>query len=169
MTQKRPYRIQTMWPWILDAMSINSFQKQWVPWPVAKTRQDIINYSREFKWLPWTGHVPTPSAHKLPGYHGVLSLLQNQIPLNKKGRTSDSDTQELTDLLTIIIRSFKPEISQIGKIKLSTAELYSVLYNWVYDCEIKIHYILIHVYLPTKLWTIWGQSSIIMDHFIPGT
>lgn len=74
--------------------------------------------------------MPIPSAPQLPGYYSVLSLLQNQTPpMKKEGRTSESETLELTDLLTIMILSFKPEISQIGKIKLITAELHSVFLN----------------------------------------
>lgn len=79
----------------------------------------------------------------------------------------ESETPEWTDLLPMKILSFKPEVFQIAKIKRSIAELVPVLHNWVYDHIIKIHYI--HVYVPTKLWTIWGQSPILMDHFIPGT
>lgn len=73
--------------------------------------------------------MPPLWAPQLPEYCSVLSLLQNQTLPMKKGRTSENETLELTDLLTIMILSFKPEISQIGKIKLFTAELYSVLYN----------------------------------------
>lgn len=78
MAQKRLSRIQTIWPCILDAMSISSFQKQWVQWPEAKTKQDILNLSREVTWLVWTGHVPTPSAYQISEYSSVLSFLQGQ-------------------------------------------------------------------------------------------
>lgn len=70
----------------------------------------------------------------------------------KKGRMSESETLELTDLLTIIILSFKLEISQISKIKLFIAELCPILYYLCRevgernDYEIKIY---IYVYLPT--------------------
>lgn len=112
----------------------------WVPWmSAASWPVGTLNLSREARWLCWTRHMPPPWAPQLAGYYSVLSLLQT--PSIKKGRTSESDTLELTYLLTIMILSFKPEISQIGEIKLFTAELYSVLYNWFYYCEIKVHYV----------------------------
>lgn len=43
--------------------------------------------------------------------------------------TNSSDNLELTHLLTIVILSFKSKLSQVGKIKLFVAELYSVLCN----------------------------------------
>lgn len=147
--QRRPCRTQTGWPWILDFY-------QHPPETVGlvasgESQESMWNFSREARWLLRPGHMPTPSALQLSGFHGVLSPLQNQTPPKKKGQANWSENLELTDLLTIII-SFKPKISQIGKIKLFIAELYSILTNWIYDCEMKNHYIC--VYLPAKLWTI---------------
>lgn len=72
-------------------------------------------------------------AHSLCPPNSRIQQCSEPLPkpdtTKKKRRTSESETLELTDLLTIIILNFKLEIVQISKIKLSTAELCPVLYN----------------------------------------
>lgn len=130
------------------AMSISSFQKL-DSGLSGQERQGILNLNREVNDYGLDlDPLPVPCNVQNTTVFWAFSKTRHH-PRRREGQ-AENETPELTDLLTIKILSFKPEISQIGKIRLSTTELDPVLHNWVYDCEIKIHYI--HTYLLTKFW-----------------
>ena len=76
--------------------------------------------------MDWTwAHSLYPATSRIPR---CSEPSPRHHPRRREGQ-AENETPELTDLLTIKILSFKPEISQIGKIRLSTTELDPVLHN----------------------------------------